>query len=196
MAPKGSASKGKVDEAAVGDAEVHGWKSSKCADSHLLNLVESHLLQPWKVIHWRGSVVESFPHEGETNLLFFFLMFFGALAFLFLISFEASFITEGVQVHHLTPNSIFTSLSLSTYVKPFWGSSPTSICFSIFFHLKPHPNESKVDVVGGAGLQFRQGRKNKYIPYELSDKVIDWKSMWFYVRNISSSLPLRTPGPL
>jgi len=52
-----------------------------------------------------------------------------------------------------------------------------------------------VDVVGGAGLQFRQGRKNKYIPYELSDKVIDWKSMWFYVRNISSSLPLRTPGP-
>ena len=42
-------------------------------------------------------------------------------------------------------------------------------------------------------MQFRQGKKPKYIPYE--DKVIDWKSMWFYIRNLSSSLPLRTPGP-
>ena len=44
-------------------------------------------------------------------------------------------------------------------------------------------------------MQFRQGKKTKYIPYELSDKVIDWKGMWFYVRNLSSSLSLRTPGP-
>ena len=95
MAPKRSTSKGKVDEAAVGEAEVHGWKSSKCADSHLLNLVESHLLQPRKVIHWRGSVVESFPHEGETNLSFSFLMFFGASVFPFLISSEAFFTIGG-----------------------------------------------------------------------------------------------------
>ena len=44
MAPKRSASKGKVDDAAVGEAEVHGWKSSKCTDSHLLDLVGKHLL--------------------------------------------------------------------------------------------------------------------------------------------------------
>ena len=44
MASKKSASKGKVDEAAVGEAEVHGWKSSKCTDSHLLDLVGKHLL--------------------------------------------------------------------------------------------------------------------------------------------------------
>ena len=60
---------------------------------------------------------------------------------------------------------------------------------------KPHHNDSKVDVVGVARSQFRQGKKTKYIPYELSDKVIDWEEMWFYVRNLSSSLPLRTPGP-
>ena len=44
-------------------------------------------------------------------------------------------------------------------------------------------------------MQFHQGKKPKYITYELSDKVIDWKEMWFYVRNVSSSLPLRTTGP-
>ena len=93
MVPKRSASKGKVDEAAVGEAEIQEWKSSKCADSHLLNLVESHLLQPREVKHWRRSVGEHFPHEGETNLSFFFLMFLGASVFPFLIFSVASFIT-------------------------------------------------------------------------------------------------------
>ena len=44
-------------------------------------------------------------------------------------------------------------------------------------------------------MQFRQEKQPKYIPYDLSDKVIDWKLMRFYIRNLSSSLPLRTPGP-
>ena len=75
------------------------------------------------------------------------------------------------------------------------GIEPHFDLFQYFFHLKPYPNDSKIDVVGGAGLQFHQGKKPRYIPSELSDKVIDWKEMWFYVRNVSSSLPLRTPGP-
>ena len=131
----------------------------------------------------------------ETNLLFSFLMFFGASVFLFSISSGASFSIGGVQEHHLTPNSI---LHISIFVhlcEAFLGIEPHFDLFRYFFHLKPHPNDSKVDVVVGAGLQFRQGKQPKYIPYDLSDKVIDWKSMWFYVTNLSSSLPLRTPGP-
>jgi len=71
MAPKRSTSKGKVDDAAVGEAEVHEWKSIKCNDSHLLDLVEKHLLQSQKVIHWRGSEDESFPHEGGNESVVF-----------------------------------------------------------------------------------------------------------------------------
>jgi len=78
MVPKRSASKGKVDEAAVGEAEIQEWKSSKCADSHLLSLVESHLLQSRNVIQWCGTVGGLFLMREETNLLFSFLMFFGA----------------------------------------------------------------------------------------------------------------------
>ena len=195
MAPKRSASKGKVDEATVGEAEVHGWKSSKCAESHLLNLVESHLLQPQKVIHWRGSVGESFPHEGRNESVVFLPHVLRGLGFPVSNFFHDLLYYWGVQVHHLTPNSI---LHISIFVhlcEAFLGIEPHFDLFQYFFHLKPHLNDSKVDVVGGAGLQFRQGKKPKYIPYELSDKVIDWKSMWFYIRNHSSSLPLRTSGP-
>ena len=67
MALKRSASKGKVDDAAVGEVEVHGWKSSKCTDSHLLDLVGKHLLQPRSMIHWCGSVGNIFPMRKGTN---------------------------------------------------------------------------------------------------------------------------------
>ena len=114
-----------------------------------------------------------FLMRGWMNLLFFILMFFEASVFPFLISSEVFFIIGGVQVHHLTPNSI---LHISIFVhlcEAFLGIEPHFDPFQYFFHLKPHPNDSRLDVVGGAGLQFRQGRKPKYIPYDLSDKVID-----------------------
>ena len=34
-----------------------------------------------------------------------------------------------------------------------------------------------------------------YIPYKLSQKVIDWKSRWFYVENQGNSLPSILAGP-
>ena len=71
MAPKKSAAKGKAGGAAGAEVEVHGWKSSKCTDSHLLNLVESHLLQPQNMIHWRRSGGKFFPHEGGNESVVF-----------------------------------------------------------------------------------------------------------------------------
>ena len=71
VAPKKSAAKGKASGAAGDGAEVQEWKSSKFTDSHLLNLVESHLLQPENMIHWRCSDGESFPHEeGNESVVF------------------------------------------------------------------------------------------------------------------------------
>ena len=34
-----------------------------------------------------------------------------------------------------------------------------------------------------------------YIPYKLSQKVIDWKPRWFYVENHGNSLPPILAGP-
>ena len=34
-----------------------------------------------------------------------------------------------------------------------------------------------------------------YIPYKLSQKVIDWKTRWFYVENHGNSLPPILAGP-
>ena len=67
--------------------------------------------------------------------------------------------------------------------------------FRFLFHLKPQPDSYVLDVVGGAGLQLRQGKDKVYIPYKLSNKVIDWKPKWFYVENQWESVPAIIPGP-
>ena len=173
MAPKRSAGRGKEGEAAGDEADVQGWKSSKCSDSHLLGLVESHLLQPRNIIHWRRSDGESFPHEEGNKSVVFLPHVFWGLGFSVSDFFRGLLQHWGVQVHHLTPNS---TLHISIFVhlcEAFLGIEPHFDLFQYFFHLKLHPNDSKVHVVGVAGLLFWQGKKTKYIPYELSDKVID-----------------------
>ena len=75
-----------------------------------------------------------------------------------------------------------------------WHRAPFRT-LSLFFHLKPQPNRFVLDVVGGAGLQLRQRKDRVYIPYDLSNKVIEWKPKWFYVENQSRSFPSTTPGP-
>ena len=54
---------------------------------------------------------------------------------------------------------------------------------------------ARLDVVGGAGIQLWQRMDRVYIPYKLSQKVIDWKPRWFYVENHENSLPPILAGP-
>ena len=143
----------------------------------------------------RSFVGESSPREKTSESVVFHPHVLRGLEFPISDFFQGLLHHWGIQVHHLTPNSILHILIFVHLCEAFLGIEPHFDLFQHFFHLKPHPNDSEIDVVGGAGLQFCQGKKPKYIPYELSDKVIDWKEMWFYVRNESSSLPLRTPGP-
>ena len=79
----------------------------------------------------------------------------------------------GIQLHHLTPNS-FVHLSIFVYLcEAFLGIEAHFELFRHLFHLKPQPNSTNLDVVGGAGIQLRQRMDRVYIPYMLSSKVID-----------------------
>src|SRR6185312_15895563 len=97
--------------------------------------------------------------------------------------------------HHLTPNS-FVHISIFVHLcEAFLGIEPHFELFRFLFHLKPQPDSYDLDVVGGAGLQLRQGKEKVYIPYKLSSKVIDWMPKWLYIENQWETLPAITPGP-
>jgi hypothetical protein len=69
--------------------------------------------------------------------------------------------------------------------------------FCYFFRLKPHTRSDNISSLGGCGIQFRQGKKNLFFNYDLVDSVKEWRSEWFYARNMLPALSFRTDsGPL
>ena len=93
------------------------------------------------------------------------------------------------------PQFLCSYFYLRTFMRSFFGHRAHFELFRFLFHLKPQHNRFVLDVLGGAGLQLRQRKDRVYIPYDLSNKVIKWKSKWFYVENQSSSFPSITPDP-
>ena len=95
------------------------------------------------------------------------------------LGFPCSFFFSGllryykIQLHHLTPNS-FVHISIFVQLcEAFLGIEPHFELFRFLFHLKLQPDSYVLDVVGGAGFQLRQRKHKVYIPYSLSNNVID-----------------------
>jgi hypothetical protein len=98
----------------------------------------------------------------------------------------------GITLNHLPPNAI---LHLSIFVhlcETFLGIPPSITLFCYFFKLKPHPDTANTHVLGGAGIQFRAGRKTEYIHYTLVESVKSWRSEWFYAGNMHPPLELHS----
>jgi len=157
----------------VESAEREAWKPSKCTDFHLHGLVKESLLQPRKKINWRRAIGDVPPREEPQEIVAFLSFVLRGFAIPASDFFCGLLHYWGVQVHHLTPNSI---LHISIFVhlcEAYLGIEPHFDLFRHLFHLKPQPRSSSIDTIGGAGLQLRQGLGLKYIPYKLSGKVID-----------------------
>jgi len=180
MAPK-KASKGK--SVAAEPTHEEGWLPSKCSESDLETLVSAGLLLEKSVIQWRPALGEDRPYENTGEIIIFApylerelglpcsFFFFGLLRY------------YRIQLHHLNPN-FFVHISIFVHLcEAFLGIEPHFELFQFLFHLKPQPDSYVLDVVGGVGLQLRQGKDKVYIPYKLGGKVIDWKPKWLYVEN-------------
>jgi hypothetical protein len=46
------------------------------------------------------------------------------------------------------------------------------------------------ELVGGASLEIRRGRKTEYLDIPLKDSIKGWRLEWFIVENHCKSLPL------
>ena len=101
----------------------------------------------------------------------------------------------GIQLHHLTPDSIMHITIFVQLCETFLGIHPHFDLFKCLFSLNPFPNPRNTARVGGAYLQFRPGMAEKYIPYTLHRQIGDWKAEWFYIDNCAPTIPERTPGP-
>jgi hypothetical protein len=95
----------------------------------------------------------------------------------------------GIQLHHLTPNSILHLAIFSHLCEAFLGVEPHFNLFRHLFYVRSQPRLNKIAEVGGAEVLLRTQRENKYIFYRPACKGTEWKSTWFYVGNHRPSLP-------
>ena len=103
MAPKKD--KSKVEEEAIANMST-GWRKSKMSEAAVQELENLGLLQTQGVIQWRAGEGEYYPMEGTLETVVFRDFMERGLALPVSEFFYALLQFSGIQLHHLTPQSI------------------------------------------------------------------------------------------
>ena len=94
----------------------------------------------------------------------------------------------GIQLQHLTPQSILHLSIFTHFCEAFLGILPHFHLFQHFFFLAPVPNATNPAVVGGCELVLRPETRGEYLAYDPAGKGAEWKKFWFHVGNFESQL--------
>jgi hypothetical protein len=152
------------------------------------------LLQSQAVIQWRAAEGEDYPFKGTFKTVMFRDFMECGLAVPVSKFFHALLHFWGIQLHHLTPQSILHLSIFTHFCEAFLGILPHFHLFQHFFILVPIPNATKPAVVGGCELVLRPVTRDEYLSYKPASKGVEWKSFWFHVGNFESPLPERITG--
>jgi hypothetical protein len=97
-----------------------------------------------------------------------------------------------LNLTHLNPNSI---LQISIFVhlcEAYLGILPHFGLWKYLYHCRPRMAGGQHQLVGGASLEMRRGRKTEYLDIPLKDNIKGWRLEWFIVENHGNSLSPRS----
>ena len=92
--------------------------------------------------------------------------------------------TYGIQLVHLSPNSVVVLAVFAHLCEMFVGVAPSVSLLRHFFVLRPvgkKRGHSTADVAGCCNLRLRDGLGDQYIPQVLRSKWEEWRWDWFFV---------------
>ena len=149
MAPKKD--KSKVENEAVANLST-GWRKSKMSELVVQDLENMGLLQTQGVIQWRAGEGEDYPMKGTLETVMFRDFVERGLALPVSEFFYRLLQFWGIQLHHLTPQSILHLSIFTHFCEAFLGILQHFHLFQHFFSLVPVPNATNPAVVGGCEL--------------------------------------------
>src|SRR5438132_10339615 len=117
-------------------------------------MVDDLVLSEKDIIGWRAASGERFPTADTNEIVVFEHFFYRGFAISTGLFFHGLLNFYGIKLIHLNPNSILHIATFIHLYEAFLGIRPHFNLFRYFFILKPSPSESKINVVGGAGLQL------------------------------------------
>jgi hypothetical protein len=169
-----------------------GNHMSVISKADLLHLVEIGVLLPkelcsWRI--WRGVTV---PTEDTHEALIFVSFLIGGLALPVSPFFRSLLDFYSLNLTHLNPNSVLQIVVYVHLCEAFLGILPHFGLWKYLYHCRPEMTGGQHQLVGGASLELRRGRKVEYLDIPLKDSIKGWCLEWFTMENHNKSLPARS----
>ena len=167
MAPKKSKRQASEKEAMIAD----GWKKSKLSESKISSLVSRSLLQPRAVIQWQPAEGHTRPFERVAETVLFKAFVERGLAIPVYDFLRGLLFHWGIQLHHLTPDSILHITIFVHLCEAFLGIILTLTFLRVSFSWV-HIQISKI--LPGWGCQSPTSSRNVREIYSIYSALADW----------------------
>jgi hypothetical protein len=168
----------------------------------LLRLVDVGVLPSKELCSWRICHGVTVPMEDTHESVVYVPFLIRGLALPVSPFFRGLLDFYNLNLTHLIPNSIL-QVSIFIYLcEAYLGILPHFGLWKYLYHCRPGMAGEHHQLVGGASLELRRGRKSKYLDISLKDSIKGWRLEWFIVENHCKSLPpqsgrqpdIRTPS--
>jgi hypothetical protein len=155
----------------------------------LFHLVETGVLPPkelcsWRI--WRGVTV---PMEDTHESVVYVPFLICGLALPISPFFCSLLDFYDLNLTHLNPNSILQVAIFVHLCEAFPGILPHFGLWRYLYHCQPGMAGGQHQLIGGASLELRRGRKVEYLDIPLKDNIKGWRLEWFTMENHGKSLP-------
>src|SRR5579883_1767961 len=142
----------------------------------LEHMVVEGMIQPEKEIEWKSCLSQPFPSEAQEEIMLFKSFCERGFALPASDFFRELLQFYGLELHHLTPNGVSYIANFQHFFEAFLGIEPSLPFFRYLFHVKGQPNNQNPRVVGGAGIQLRQGSSVQWFKAVHKNKLDRWET--------------------
>jgi hypothetical protein len=166
-----------------------GNHMSVVSESDLLQLIDVGILPPKELCSWRICRGVTVPTEDTHESVVYVLFLIRGLALPISPFFRGLLDFYNLNLTHLNPNSI---LQISIFVhlcEAYLIVLPHFGLWKYLYHCRPGMAGGQHQLMGGASLEMRRGRKTEYLDIPLKDSIKGWHLEWFIVENHGKSLP-------
>jgi hypothetical protein len=161
-------------------------------ESDLLHLVSIGVLPSKELCSWRICCGVTVPTEDTHESVIYVSFLLHGLALPISPFFRGLLDFYHLNLTHLNPNSIMQISIFVHLYEAFLGVLPHFGLWKYLYHCRPRMAGGQHQLVGGASLEMRRGRKTDYLDIPLKDSIKGWRLEWFIVENHGNSLPPRS----
>jgi hypothetical protein len=165
---------------------------SVVSESDLLHLVSVGVLPPKELCSWRICHGVTVPTEDTNESVIYIPFLIRGLALSISPFFRGLLDFYHLNLTHLNPNSILQVYVFVHLCEAYLGILPHFGLWKYLYQCRLGMAGGQHQLMGGASLEMRRGRKTEYLYIPLKDSIKGWHLEWFIVENHGNSLPPRS----